>query len=189
MEHPLVIAGGPCAVNPEPMARFIDLFVIGDGEETLPAVCDLWLELKQSGGERESSLAEMAARLPYVYVPRFYRLEEHGDDRPSSVVPIRGDVPTHDRAGGGRRSRCLSAASRAGRALRRMRARSHRHRDHARLSRQDAASAKARRSSGRCGSARSRRSFRRPSISTTTPATTKFRCCRSPPATIRTSTS
>ena len=43
MDHPLVIAGGPCAVNPEPMSRFIDLFVIGDGEETLPAVCDLWL--------------------------------------------------------------------------------------------------------------------------------------------------
>ena len=49
-EHPLVIAGGPCAVNPEPMARFIDLFVIGDGEEALPEVCDLWLELKQSRG-------------------------------------------------------------------------------------------------------------------------------------------
>jgi radical SAM family uncharacterized protein len=95
MAHPLVIAGGPCAVNPEPMSRFIDLFVIGDGEETLPAVCDLWVQLKQSGGEREALLAEMAARLPFAYVPRFYRLEEHGDDRPSSVVPIRDDVPTH----------------------------------------------------------------------------------------------
>jgi radical SAM family uncharacterized protein len=94
MQHPLVIAGGPCAVNPEPMARFIDLFVIGDGEEALPAVCDLWATLKQSGGQREALLAEMAARLPYVYVPRFYRLEEHGGDRPSSVVPIRGDLPT-----------------------------------------------------------------------------------------------
>ena len=39
VEHPLVIAGGPCAVNPEPMSRFIDLFVIGDGEEALPAKC------------------------------------------------------------------------------------------------------------------------------------------------------
>lgn len=94
MEHPLVIAGGPCAVNPEPMARFIDLFVIGDGEEALPEVCDLWATLKQSGHDREAMLAEMARRLPHVYVPRFYEIEEHGDGRPSSVRPVRGDLPT-----------------------------------------------------------------------------------------------
>ena len=89
LEHPLVIAGGPCAVNPEPMARFCDLFVIGDGEEALPEVCNLWIELKRSGRDREAMLAEMAARLPYVYVPRFYRPEDDG-----SVRPTRGDVPS-----------------------------------------------------------------------------------------------
>ncbi len=47
-DHPLVIAGGPCAFHPEPMSRFFDLFVIGDGEEALPAVCDEWLRLKKS---------------------------------------------------------------------------------------------------------------------------------------------
>jgi radical SAM family uncharacterized protein len=75
MEHPLVIAGGPCAANPEPMVRFIDLFVIGDGEEALPEVCDLWLSLKRQSGtpDRERILAEMSARLPYAYVPRCYR--------------------------------------------------------------------------------------------------------------------
>jgi radical SAM family uncharacterized protein len=74
-EHPLVIAGGPCVVNPEPMSRFIDLFVIGDGEEALPAVCDAWAELKQAadGQNREAMLLEMARRFPFVYVPRFYR--------------------------------------------------------------------------------------------------------------------
>jgi radical SAM family uncharacterized protein len=92
-EHPLVIAGGPCASNPEPMARFIDLFVIGDGEETLPAVCDEWLRLKHAGGDREAVLAEMAARLPHVYVPRFYAPQCDGTGRPSAVRPLRGDVP------------------------------------------------------------------------------------------------
>jgi radical SAM family uncharacterized protein len=107
-EHPLVIAGGPCAVNPEPMARFIDLFVIGDGEEALPAVCERWIQLRHpersegspansgeilrsaqdDGRSRESMLLALAARLPCVYVPRFYEPEADG-----SVRPIRGDVP------------------------------------------------------------------------------------------------
>ena len=74
-DHPLVIAGGPCTVNPEPMSRFIDLFVIGDGEETLPEVCDLWLQLHGTMSDREAMLREMAARLPHVYMPRFRRPE------------------------------------------------------------------------------------------------------------------
>ena len=61
-----MIAGGPCTVNPEPMSRFFDLFVIGDGEEALPAVCDAWIELKKSklNDGRESMLLEMARRFP-----------------------------------------------------------------------------------------------------------------------------
>ncbi len=43
-----MIAGGPCAQNPEPMAPFIDVFVTGDGEPSLPRICDLWLELQGS---------------------------------------------------------------------------------------------------------------------------------------------
>ncbi len=93
MDHPLVIAGGPGTANPEPMAPFIDLFVVGDGEESLPAVCDLWLEGKQSGADRETILATIAARLPYVYVPRFYRATVEKDGRPAAVSPTRDDVP------------------------------------------------------------------------------------------------
>ena len=58
--HPLVIAGGPCTANPEPMARFIDLFVLGDGEETLPEVCDLWLRSETLGDRARAALGEMA---------------------------------------------------------------------------------------------------------------------------------
>jgi radical SAM family uncharacterized protein len=86
-EHPLVIAGGPCAVNPEPMSRFIDLFVIGDGEVALPVVCDMWSVLKLVGSDRAAMLAEVA-RLPNVYVPRFY---EPGND--GAVRPTRDKIP------------------------------------------------------------------------------------------------
>jgi radical SAM family uncharacterized protein len=90
--HPLVIAGGPCGMNPEPMARFIDAFLIGDGEEALPELCGVWAELKQAGLDRETMLARLAARLPYVYVPRFYAPRDDGNGRPV-VRPTRGDVP------------------------------------------------------------------------------------------------
>jgi radical SAM superfamily enzyme YgiQ (UPF0313 family) len=48
MEHPLVIAGGPCAQNPEPVAPFVDVFVTGDGEPSLPRICDEWMRLKEA---------------------------------------------------------------------------------------------------------------------------------------------
>ena len=50
LDHPLVIAGGPGAQNPEVLAPFIDLFVIGDGEESLPWIMDRWMSLKERGG-------------------------------------------------------------------------------------------------------------------------------------------
>jgi radical SAM family uncharacterized protein len=93
LDHPLVIAGGPCAFHPEPMSCFFDLFVIGDGEEALPAVCDQWLRLKRSSGDRESMLFEMAKRFPFVYVPRFYRPEFNSEGRTIAVRPVRADLP------------------------------------------------------------------------------------------------
>ena len=93
VDHPLVIAGGPCVFNPEPMARFIDLFVIGDGEETLPAVCDEWRRLKHSPGDRESMLFEMARRFPFAYVPRFYRPQFDSQGRTIAVRPARPVLP------------------------------------------------------------------------------------------------
>ena len=92
-ECPLVIAGGPCVVNPEPMATFIDAFVIGDGEEALPAVCETWLRLKQTGLSREERLLRLAVETPHVYVPRFYEPRTGADGRPGPVRRTRGDVP------------------------------------------------------------------------------------------------
>ena len=93
MSHPLVIAGGPSAFNPEPMADFIDLFLIGDAEESLPAICDAWLERKQSGDDRNEALLSMARRFPYVYVPRFYEAEIGSDGRAKMPRPIENGVP------------------------------------------------------------------------------------------------
>jgi radical SAM family uncharacterized protein len=105
MADPLVIAGGPCAQNPETMAEFIDCFVTGDGEPSLPEICDLWLELRtaarERGGwllgeagrrQRSDALAELAGRLAYAYVPRFYE-PEYRNDRIVALHRSRSDVP------------------------------------------------------------------------------------------------
>jgi radical SAM family uncharacterized protein len=105
MHHPLVIAGGPCAQNPEPLAPFIDVFVTGDGEPSLPQLCDLWKELQDAcraeGGfsteaagrqQRAEMLAHVAARLPYAYVPRFYE-PEYREGRFVALNRTRPDVP------------------------------------------------------------------------------------------------
>jgi len=106
MRDPLIIAGGPCAQNPEPLAPFIDVFVTGDGEPSLPALCDEWLRLREEcreAGElpigeagqrqREATLAQLAARLPFAYVPRFYEPEYFADGRLASLNRTRSDVP------------------------------------------------------------------------------------------------
>ena len=90
---PLVIAGGPCVQNPEPMARFIDLFVVGDGEEALPQVCQEWLRLKAAGHDRPSALAQLAARFPFAYVPRFYQPQYDARGRALAPQPLRDDAP------------------------------------------------------------------------------------------------
>lgn len=102
MAHPLVIAGGPCAQNPEPLAPFIDVFVLGDGEPTLPRVCDLWLEQQQAagrnraeqgrGGDRERALLNLATALPFCYVPRFYQ-PEYRNGRCVALHPQTDSVP------------------------------------------------------------------------------------------------
>jgi len=68
---PLVIAGGPCAVNPEPIAPFFDAVVIGDGEEAEPELVNAF-RAARAAGERKAQLLERLAAIPGVYVPAFY---------------------------------------------------------------------------------------------------------------------
>ncbi|HBT20412.1 MAG TPA: TIGR03960 family B12-binding radical SAM protein [Peptococcaceae bacterium] len=78
---PLVIAGGPCAFNPEPLSQFFDFFLIGDGEEALLEVLDIVKESKDysDGKFDREQLLRKAAEVEGVYVPRFYSFEYNPD--------------------------------------------------------------------------------------------------------------
>ena len=91
-KYPLVIAGGPCAFNPEPMAAFIDLFAIGEGEELISELLDSVQKGKQFGLSRREFLLE-ASRIPGVYVPELYRVDYRTDGTVEKVVPLEEGVP------------------------------------------------------------------------------------------------
>jgi radical SAM family uncharacterized protein len=93
---PLVIAGGPGAQNPELLAPFIDVFIIGDGEESLPWLMDRWMSLKEKGGQsRTDMIAELvgSAPAPWAYAPALYEPEYHADGTIAAMNRTRGDVP------------------------------------------------------------------------------------------------
>ncbi|MFH1674491.1 MAG: TIGR03960 family B12-binding radical SAM protein [Pseudomonadota bacterium] len=69
--HPIVIAGGPCAFNPEPVADFFDAIVVGDGEEVICELTDVWMEWKKSGQNRETLLKKWS-EINGVYVPSLF---------------------------------------------------------------------------------------------------------------------
>ncbi len=74
----LVVAGGPCACNPEPMTDFVDLFMPGEGEEVLPEIVALYKKAKDEDWTKEEYLSE-AARIPGVYIPSLYEVDYHAD--------------------------------------------------------------------------------------------------------------
>jgi radical SAM family uncharacterized protein len=92
-EDTLVIAGGPGAQNPELIAPFIDLFVLGDGEPSLPVVAELWTGLKGSGLSRDEKLARIASAVDWAYVPRFYQPIHDEEGRQIDLQRTRQDVP------------------------------------------------------------------------------------------------
>lgn len=94
LDHPLVIAGGPGAQNPEVLAPFVDVFVVGDGEESLPWILDRWVSLKEKGGRsREDMIAEIVGATTWAYAARFYEPEYHADGTLAAVNRTRPDVP------------------------------------------------------------------------------------------------
>ncbi|MBQ9861245.1 MAG: TIGR03960 family B12-binding radical SAM protein [Clostridia bacterium] len=86
---PLVVAGGPCAYNPEPLADFFDLFIIGEGEEVNLELMELYREHKKRGYSKAAFLRE-AAQIEGVYVPSLYDVTYHEDGTIASITPQNG---------------------------------------------------------------------------------------------------
>ncbi len=91
-EHPIIIAGGPCSYNPEPIADFIDVFSIGEGEEALLEFTALVNECKKQNISREETLYRIS-RLDGFYVPSLYDVEYNADGTIASFKPNREGVP------------------------------------------------------------------------------------------------
>ena len=89
VDGPFVICGGPCAFNPEPLAPFVDFFVLGDGEVSTHQTIDAYLRWKREGLPREAYL-RMVADIPGVYVPSLYDVAYNADGTISSISPKPG---------------------------------------------------------------------------------------------------
>ncbi|MHB8709554.1 MAG: TIGR03960 family B12-binding radical SAM protein, partial [Desulfuromonadales bacterium] len=91
--HPLVVVGGPCAMNPEPLADFIDCAVLGDGEEVVLELCAAVREAKATDLDRKGRL-ERLARIPGLYVPACYDVSYRADGRIAAIVHQAPAPPT-----------------------------------------------------------------------------------------------
>ena len=89
---PIVIGGGPCVYNPEPLADFFDIFYIGEGETQYRTLIDLYKECKATGLNREEFLRR-AARIPGMYVPRFYAVTYNEDGTIATFLPTEKGIP------------------------------------------------------------------------------------------------
>ena len=89
---PLIIAGGSCALNAEPVAEFVDLFVAGEAEDVLPEVVAVFRRWKSRGARSKDELLRELAGLRGVYVPGFYHCEYNADGTLASITPMVGEA-------------------------------------------------------------------------------------------------
>lgn len=89
---PLVIGGGPCSYNPEPIADFFDIFYIGEGETRYDDLLDLYKEMKEAGKSRQEILHAIS-KIPGMYVPSLYTVTYKEDGTIDQFTPIYDDVP------------------------------------------------------------------------------------------------
>lgn len=89
---PIVIGGGPCTYNPEPIADFFDIFYLGEGEISYDALLDLYKKMRAEGRSRAEFLRE-ASKIPGMYVPSLYETTYHEDGTIANFAPIAEDIP------------------------------------------------------------------------------------------------
>ena len=89
---PLIIGGGPCTMNPEPLADFFDAFVLGDGEEVILDICREIIVSKEKK-ESKKDLLERLSHLEGVYIPSFFEVEYGSDGRIQKMIPRKKDSP------------------------------------------------------------------------------------------------
>ncbi len=93
-DAPVIIGGGACAYNPEPMADFFDCFSIGEGEDNLVEFTRLYIRMKDEGRYTKSAfLREAAKTIKGIYVPSLYEVTYHGDGTVAAITPRFSDVP------------------------------------------------------------------------------------------------
>ena len=90
---PLIVAGGPCACNAEPIADFFDVVQLGEGENQLPGICAEIEKAKKEGGVSKKELLLRIAKIPGVYIPAFYDVEYYEDGRVKAIAPNEPGIP------------------------------------------------------------------------------------------------
>ncbi|MDO9574508.1 MAG: TIGR03960 family B12-binding radical SAM protein, partial [Candidatus Contubernalis sp.] len=93
LDDPFVIAGGPTAFNPEPMSAFIDFFVLGDGEEVILEVLDLYEQWKDAEDKTRQGFLKKVMEIPGIYVPSFYEDFYSPEGSFTKIVPLDKNVP------------------------------------------------------------------------------------------------
>ncbi len=91
-KDPIVIGGGPCSYNPEPIADFFDIFYIGEGEVVYDKLLELYKEHKKGNYDRAAFLHE-AAKIPGLYIPSLYEVTYKEDNTIASFTPVYDDIP------------------------------------------------------------------------------------------------
>jgi len=90
---PIIIGGGPCAFNSEPVAEFFDLINVGEGEEVLAEICRLYVNMKENGSYTRKAFLREASHIEGVYIPSLYDVSYNDNGTIKEYKPIADDVP------------------------------------------------------------------------------------------------
>jgi len=90
---PIIIGGGPCVYNAEPVADFFDLINVGEGEEVLLEICNLYIKMKENGSYSRTAFLREASHIEGVYIPSLYEVSYNSDGTIKEYKPLYSDTP------------------------------------------------------------------------------------------------